>query len=433
MEIDLHKRQTTAQVEKAKAGKQVTLAGWVQEVRNLGKLAFLLLRDRDGLAQLVVTDNDLKSISRESVIAVEGTVQTGKSRQFKNEIKVSNFQILSKAEALPIEFMGKDVETDLSKRLDYRYLDLRNPRQLAIFKVRARVTEAVREFLRKSGFIEMQTPKLIGMSAEGGATLFGLPYFGKQAYLAQSQQFYKQLMQIAGFEKVFEIGPSFRAEKSHTMRHLTEFSHIDVELSFIKNEEDVLKVEENLLVYVLKTVKKDCKKELKFLGTEVEVPKLPLRRITNAEAIKLLNAEGVKTDPSGDIALEGEKKLGEIIKKKYGTVAYFLTKFPWNLDVCKFYSMREGDVGRVADLEYKGQEISTGAQREHRYEVLIKQIKEKGLNPKDFEYYTEPFRYSCPVEGGFGMGLDRLTQFILGITNIREVVLFPRDPERLTP
>jgi aspartyl/asparaginyl-tRNA synthetase len=280
----------------------------------------------------------------------------------------------------------------------------------------------------------MHTPKLVGMGAEGGATLFTVPdYYGKKAYLAQSQQFYKQMMQIAGFERVFEIGASFRAEKSHTVRHLTEFSHIDVEMSFIEDLDDVLKIGEGLLAHVLTCVKKNCQSELKMLGVENETLKLPVPRVNYADAIKMLQKAGSKIKDGDDIGMEDEKLLGEAVKNKFKTDAYFLQKFPWKQDVCKFYSMREGNVGRVADFEYKGQEIFTGAQREHRIEFLKKQIKEKGLREKDFEYYMEPFKYGVPPHGGFGLGLDRLTQFILNLPNIREAVLFPRDPERLTP
>jgi len=280
----------------------------------------------------------------------------------------------------------------------------------------------------------MQTPKLIGMGAEGGATLFSLKdYYGKTAYLAQSQQFYKQMMQIAGFEKVFEIGPSFRAEKSHTTRHMTEFSHIDVEMSFIKDLDDVLKIEEELLAHVINSVLKNCKTEIELLNPKLEPIKLPVPRINYSEAIDLLRKEGIKIKDKGDIGTEYEKLLGDLVKKKYKSDAYFLQKFPWTLDVCKFYSMRDGDVGLVADFEYKGQELSTGAQREHRVEILKAQIKEKGLKEEDFEYYITPFKYGVPSHGGFGMGLDRLVQFILDLPNIREAVLFPRDPDRLAP
>ncbi|MEK6807515.1 MAG: amino acid--tRNA ligase-related protein, partial [Nanoarchaeota archaeon] len=223
------------------------------------------------------------------------------------------------------------------------------------------------------------------------------------------------------------------AEKSHTVRHMTEFSHIDVELSFIDDLDDVLKISEGVLNHVLACVKKNCANELKILGVEIETLKLPIPRVDYEEAVKLLQKAGSKIKMGEDIGMEDEKLLGEAVKNKYKTDAYFLQKFPWKLDVCKFYSMREGNYGKVADLEYKGQEIATNAQREHRYGVLKAQIKEKGLKEKDFEYYTEPFKYGTPPHGGFGMGLDRLTQFILNLVNIREATLFPRDTERLTP
>jgi aspartyl-tRNA synthetase len=240
-------------------------------------------------------------------------------------------------------------------------------------------------------------------------------------------------MQIAGFERVFEIGPSFRAEKSHTIRHLAEFSHVDVELSFIEDLGDVLKIGDGLLAHVLNCVKKNCSDELKLLCVEIETLKLPIPRVNYVEAIPMLQKAGSKIKKGEDIGMEDEKLLGELVKKKYKSDAYFLQKFPWKLDVCKFYSMREGDFGRVADLEYKGQELFTGAQREHRIDMLKKQIREKGLREKDFEYYIEPFKYGVPPHGGFGLGLDRLVQFILNLPNIREAVLFPRDTERLTP
>ncbi|MGB9675546.1 MAG: amino acid--tRNA ligase-related protein, partial [Candidatus Nanoarchaeia archaeon] len=251
--------------------------------------------------------------------------------------------------------------------------------------------------------------------------------------LAQSQQFYKQMAQLAGFERTFEIGPSFRAEKSHTVRHLSEFTHLDVEMSFITDLNDVLKISEGVLAYAIQNVRKNCKEELNLLGVELEELKLPLPRVRYEEAIEMLQKAGSKIKKGEDIGTEDEKILGELVKSKFGSDAYFLTYFPWKLDVCKFYSMREGDYGRVADLEYKGQEIATNAQREHRYELLKKQIVEKGLNLKAFEFYTEPFKFGAPPHGGFGMGIDRVTQFMLNLSNIREAVMFPRDPERLAP
>lgn len=437
MAIDIHKRIYSCEVQCAKPSAEVVVAGWAAEVKSLGKIAFIKLRDRTGLVQLVSSDtkmiDKIAKISNESVILVHGKVKVSKLKAGGNELEIEDIEVLSEAQKLPIDISGK-IETDLSKRLDYRYVDLRNPKNLAIFKVRAEITRAVREFLTTNGFIEMQTPKLISMGAEGGATLFAVPdYYGRKAYLAQSQQFYKQLMQVSGFERVFEIGPSFRAEKSHTVRHMTEFSHIDVEFSYVKDLDDVEKIGEGLLAHVLNCVKKNCQMELKLLGVDIELLKLPIPRVNYTEAVDMLRKAGSKIKQGDDIDMEAEKLLGELVKKKFKSDAYFLQKFPWKQEVCKFYSMREGDFGRVADLEYKGQEISTNTQREHRYELLKKQIKEKGLKEKDFEYYTEPFKYGCPPHGGFGMGLDRLTQFILNLPNIREATLFPRDPERLTP
>ncbi|MGC8940830.1 MAG: aspartate--tRNA(Asn) ligase [Candidatus Nanoarchaeia archaeon] len=434
--IDLHKRIFNADVQNKKEGEVVIVAGWVEEVKNLGKLLFIKLRDRSGYLQLISSDsNIIKNLSKlphESVISVEGVVKKSKLKAGGNEVEIKNFETISAAEPIPIDISGK-IETDLSKRLDWRILDLRHPKNLAIFKIRAEICRAVREFLVNNGFIEIQTPKIIGMGAEGGATLFPLTYYGKKAYLAQSQQFYKQMAQLAGFERTFEIGPSFRAEKSHTVRHLSEFTHLDVEMSFITDLNDVLKISEGVLAYTIQNVRKNCKEELNLLGVELEELKLPLPRVRYEEAIEMLQKAGSKIKKGEDIGTEDEKILGELVKSKFGSDAYFLTYFPWKLDVCKFYSMREGDYGRVADLEYKGQEIATNAQREHRYELLKKQIVEKGLNLKAFEFYTEPFKFGAPPHGGFGMGIDRVTQFMLNLSNIREAVMFPRDPERLAP
>ncbi|MEM2954507.1 MAG: aspartate--tRNA(Asn) ligase [Candidatus Nanoarchaeia archaeon] len=437
MSIDFSQRKYCVEAQKLEIGENFIAAGWAEEIRNLGKILFIKLRDRSGYLQVLVTKEDLiknlEKLPNESVILVSGKIKKSKLKSGDNELELEEFQIVSKADPkLPIDFSGK-IETDLSKRLDWRILDLRNPRNLAIFKIRAKICQAIREFLTNNGFIEIQTPKIIGMGAEGGATLFPIKYYDKKAYLAQSQQFYKQMAQLAGFDRTFEIGPSFRAEVSHTVRHLSEFTHLDVELSFIKNLDDVLKISEGVLAHAIKFVKENCKAELKLLNVKLNELKLPLPRISYSEAIKLLQQAGSKIKHGEDIGTEDEKLLGEVVANKYNSEAYFLYKFPWHLDVCKFYSMREGNFGRVADLEYKGQEIATNAQREHRYEILKEQIKEKGLKLEDFEFYFEPFKYGAPPHGGFGMGIDRVTQFMLNLQNIREAVMFPRDPERIAP
>jgi len=431
MAIKLSKRISTSELPKTKG--VATLAGWVQDIRALSKINFILLRDRSGTAQLVLKKLP-KNLTRESVIAVTGKVQASKSRQFSHELAVSKLEVLSLAATpLPIEFLKESIDTGLDKRLDWRTIDLRNPKRLAIFKIRAETERAIHDFFRSKNFVQVTTSKIAGAGPEGGATLFAFPYFGKKAYLNQSQQIYKQFMQSAGFERSYEMGPSFRAEKSHTQRHLTEFTHLDVEMSFIESEEDVLKIEEELLASVIKHVKSACKDELSLLGKTIETPKLPLPRVTYANAIKMLKKHKFKIKAGEDIGTEGEKILGHLVKKKYGADAYFLTKFPKSLDVVKFYSMVDGKTGRVSDFEYRGQELTTAAQREHRYDVLIKQIKAKGLKPADFEFYTKAFKYGMPPHGGFGMGVERLVMYMLNIDNIREVTLFPRDPERLTP
>ena len=411
----------------------IFLQGWVHELRDLAKIKFILLRDVSGVVQCIVKDEKLfpefSKLTIESVVSIKGNAKEAqvKSPEVTNksaEVEITDLEIISKADVLPIVVVDKGTTTDLSKRLDNRFLDLRKPKNLAIFKVRSEVNRALREFFHENNFIEMQTPKLVGAGAEGGATMFALDYFGKKAYLSQSQQLYKQMLNIAGFDRVYEIGPSFRAEKSHTVRHLTEFTHIDVEFSFIKDEDDIFKLQEKLLVHILEHVKKNCEKELEMLDVKIDVPKLPFPRITYAECLKMLGK-------AKEIGQEEEKKLGDIVKEKFKTDVFFITKMP-KKDV-KFYCMVDKDVARYGDLEFKGNEISSGGQREHRYDILIKQIKEQKLNLKDFEYYTEPFKYGAPPHGGFGMGCDRLVQFILNLPNVREAVLFPRDTERLMP
>jgi len=267
--------------------------------------------------------------------------------------------------------------------------------------------------------------------AEGGATLFPVQYYKKTAYLSQSQQLYKQMMLIAGFDKIFEIGPSFRAEKSHTGRHLTEFTQLDFEMSFINDEDDVLKVLERLFVFMCEAVKKDCAPQLELLGVTLDVPKLPFPRVTHDEAKELLTAAGIALEEDGDLGSEAERKLGDLVKEKYGTEAYFLTKWPYAIK--PFYIMTDGETSRGFDFEFRGEELSSGGQREHRHDVLLKQIAGKGLKVEDFAFYTTPFQYGAPPHGGFGLGIDRVTKKILGLDNIREAVLFPRDPERLVP
>ncbi len=433
--MDLHKRIPSSAVQHREENEDVILAGWAAEVKNMGKIAFIKLRDREGEVQIVIPQDcpqfsKVNDITKESVIVIHGKVKQGKQKSGAKEVMLHEFEIMSAADPnLPIDVTGK-IPTGLDKRLDFRLLDLRNPKHLAIFKVRNIINWAARQFMMKEGVIEMQTPKIISAGAEGGATLFPVLYYDKKAYLSQSQQLYKQMMLIAGFEKVFEIGPSFRAEKSHTMRHFTEFTQIDFEMSFINDEDDVLKFIEHMFVHVCKTVNESCAEQLKLLGVTIDVPALPFPRVTFEHAMTMLKEAG-ESPPEDDINIEMEKKLGVLIQKKFKTDAFFITKYPWNQRA--FYIMNDNGTSRGFDFEYRGTELVSGGQREHRHANLCKNIEAKELKVKDFEFYTEPFKYGAPTHGGFGMGVDRLTMKLLNLENIREACLFPRDPERLVP
>jgi aspartyl-tRNA synthetase len=437
MAISLKDRVYALEVQQKKIGSKIVVAGWVADIKLLGKLAFLKLRDRSGYLQLVATEDfkkfkELSKLSLESVIIVTGKVKESKLKAGGKELQIDDFEVLSLASSpLPIDMSGR-VPTDLSKRLDWRVLDLRNPKNLAIFKLRSAINHYIREFLINAGCIEMQTPKIVGAGAEGGATLFPVVYYGKKAYLSQSQQLYKQMLLAAGFDRVFEIAPTFRAEVSHTIRHLAEFTHFDFEMAWIESEDDVLKLLENCFVTVLKQLKEKNKQELDLLNVEINVPKLPFPRLAYNDAIKLLKSAGVNIKEGDDIGTNEEKKLGEIVKKEYKTDAYFIVKYPWSIK--PFYIMKDSKgASRGFDFEYKGEELASGGQREHRYDILVQQIKEKGLNPNEFKFYLDAFKYGCPPHGGFGLGMDRLVKNVLNLENIREAVLFPRDTERLTP
>jgi aspartyl-tRNA synthetase len=434
--VDLHKRVFAADVQRKQPGEYAVVAGWAQDVKAVGKIAFIKLRDRSGFVQATVQANspafaDVAKLTPESVVVIAGTVQQSKLRSGGNEIALESLDALSPAApGVPIDVSGK-TPAGLDVRLDNRYLDLRHPQRIAIFTVRTHVNRAVREFLWKEGFIEMQTPKIISAGAEGGATLFELKYFDRKAYLSQSQQLYKQMLLIAGFERVFEIGPSFRAERSNTMRHQTEFTQLDFEMSFITDEDDVLKTLERMFVHVCEHVNAQCKEQLVALSGMIDVPRLPFPRVPYKDALALLSSKGRAIPFGEDIGTEDEKLLAAVVKEKHATDAFFITKYPFALK--PFYIMTDGEVSRGFDFEYLGDELVSGGQREHRHDVLCEQISGKGLKLSDFDFYTTPFKYGAPPHGGFGMGIDRLTMKLLKLPNVREAILFPRDPERLVP
>ena len=420
--------------------KEVLLKGWVQDLRNLSKIKFLILRDRTGDMQTIAlkgTTEDtsfeaIGSITNESVVEIVGTPKKNKESRWGIEVLIKKVQVISAAATpLPIDNSDKG-QTHIDKRIDHRFLDTRNLKKQAIFKVRGKIAKILTNFFDSKGFTNINTPKITTIGVESGAELFILDYFGKPAYLAQSPQIYKQMFVTGGFERVYEIGPVFRAEKSHTTRHLTEFTGVDFEMGFIDDYDDVMDLIEEMFVNLMGNLSEEAKDELKILGVELVVPK-KIPRITMDEAKKMLAKKGKKYKDDEDLDPEGEKLLGELVKEKYGSEFVFLTLFPWA--VKPFYQMKlEGKaVTKSFDLLFNGVEVCSGSQREHRYEVLKKQAKAKGLDLDKMTEYAEIFQYGVPPHGGAGFGLDRITHKLLGLDNIREAVLLPRDPERTRP
>ena len=436
-------KQRCGELSKAEVGKSVELSGWVDTLRLTGKISFLLLRDRTGIVQVFldkVLTEKFQHIKAQSVVHITGVVHARPENQVKADMKTgeieiaaASLEVLSMAEApLPIE-ITEDTTTGLDKRLDYRFLDIRRQKVTDIFTVRSFVYSHTVNFFTKEKFIAIQSPKLTASGVESGAEEFKIPYFGKTASLAQSPQIYKQMFVVSGLERVYEIGPIFRAEKSHTTRHLTEFVGIDFEMGFIESEEDIMKLIEKYLSYVLTEIQKTCKEELQRLGVVVSVPtKIP--RLSLREARKILKEKGKIIPEHEDLDAEGERMIGAYVKEKYKCDFVFMLDYPWTKR--PFYHMRpekDKSVTKSFDLVYKGVEIATGAQREHRLEILEAQCKEKGLDLTKMPFYRDIFRYGCPPHGGVGLGLDRITERLLDLGNIREAILLPRDPERLTP
>jgi len=436
MAIDISKRIYSSEAQQKKEGSEVVLAGWAADVKNMGKIAFIKLRDREGIVQLTAFPDfamfgEIEKIPKESVIAVRGKVKESKLKSGAKEVLLEEIEVLSKSEpVLPIDFSGK-IPTGLDKRLDNRPIDLRNLKHLDVFKIQSKLVEGAVEWLSKNSFSIVFTPCLMGTPSESGAEMFTVPYFKKKAYLRQDPQLHRQLTIIAGLDKIADIGPSWRAELSYTTRHLCEHRGIAVELAWIRDEYDVMRVEEQLFVAMLMKVKNECKNELERLGVAVEIPKTPFPEIRFPEAYEILERAGKK---DRKIDPDAERILADYAKKKYNSEIFFLNKFPFAEK--PFYVMQDDDepeYARSTDMIYRGLELSSGGQREHRYERLIENVKAKQMNLKSVEWFTKFFAFGVPPHGGFGIGVERLTMQLLGLANVREAVLFPRDPDRLTP
>jgi nondiscriminating aspartyl-tRNA synthetase len=418
-------------------GKTITVAGWVEDIRNIGSIAFIILRDRKGTLQVTALKKEnpdlfdkLIGIPRESVIAVKGLCKNSDKARNGYEVIPKELEILSVSETpLPLGIVDK-VESELDTRLDNRFIDLRKQEIQAIFKIRNKVIAAVHEYLRSESFIEVHTPNIIASSSEGGTDVFKLKYFERDAFLAQSPQLYKQMLMATGLDRVYEIAWYFRAEEHNTRRHLNESTAVDLEMAFISSEEDVMKILEELVFNMWKKAS-ECKEELEILKKKIVVPKLPFKRIIYDDVIKNLNKNGCPINWGEDLGAEEENLLGEIMKKD-GHDFYFVTKYP--IDAKPFYTMPEGvKYSRGFDLECKGVEIASGSQRIHDVELLKKRLEACDLNPEDFESYLKAFRFGMPPHGGFGFGIERFLMELLDIKNIRECILFPRDRTRLTP
>lgn len=426
-------------------GKTVKIEGFLQTLRDQKKMQFLILRDPTGLVQVAhfkANNEDLAArisqINVESALVVTGKVVDNPVVKLGGlELQLETLEVNNLAESpLPFDPFGETLPL-LDYRLDWRYMDLRRPINQLIFKVETLAEQAMREYWTKNDFIEIHSPKLVGAPSESGAELFTLPYFDRTAYLAQSPQFYKQMAMAAGFERIFEIGPVFRADPSFTARHMTEFTGVDVEISWIKSHEEVMEFEERWLQYVYQRVKDTYGEEIKeYFGLDLVVPEVPFPRIPMADVIRILKERGyaIPAEKKGDIDPGGEREIAAYVKEKYNHDFVFITN--WPASVRPFYHMRlEGDdtLTRSYDLIANGLEITTGAQREHRPEVLVKQALEKGLHTEPIQFYIDFFRYGCPSHGGFGLGLARLMMVMLNLNNIRESVYIFRGPTRLNP
>lgn len=418
----------------------VTVSGWVDTVRDQKKVQFVVLRDESGAVQLVhpraeETDPIAETISalgHGSFLTVTGQLKHDERVKLGGiEVLIESIEVVSEALESPIA-----EDTGIDKRMDWRFLDLRVPRNNLIFRIQTTLEHAWRTYWVEHDFIEIHTPKLMASASESKAELFEVKYFDTKAYLAQSPQFFKQMAQPAGFGRVFEIGPAFRADPSFTSRHATEFMSVDSELSWIDSHDDVMRLHEELMVAGFTAVREKHGAEIdEAFGVEVTVPTTPFPRIPLAEAKRIVAERGYEVPRhDDDMDPEGERQIAAYVKEQFGHEFVFLTDYASSIR--PFYHMRheaDATLTRSYDLIFNGVEISTGAQREHRIEVLEAQARDKGLDPEELAFYLDFFRYGVPPHGGFGMGLTRVLMLLLGLSNIREATYLFRGPTRLLP
>ncbi len=423
-------------------GSKVSIGGRVSRIAEVKSGKFVWVRDITGIAQLTFLNGKTPesamrtsdSLSINDFVVVEGTVPEVIKTKLGMEIIPDKIEIVGKSlETSPIDIEGP-IESGSDKRFDWRALDLRNPNQTAIFRIQSKLLEGLRRYFYSEDFAEVFTPSLMGMPSEGGSEVFSLEHFGKTAYLRQDPQLHRQLLMVAGFEKIYEIGPSWRAEQSNTPRHMTEHRTCAAEISFITDEKDTMRMEEKAIISGFENVVKKCGRELEQLDVKLEVPKAPFPELKFPDIYDTLEELGISIERGSDYSREAEEALGKYVKEKYKSDFFFVNRFPFS--VKPFYVMRvdeDPQWARSVDLMYKGMEMSSGGQREHRYEKIMAQAQEKGLNLKNLEWFTNFFKYGAPPHGGFSMGIERLTMKMLDLISVRESTLFPRSPDRLLP
>ena len=415
--------------------EKVKISGWIYRVRKLKSITFIVLRDRTGFVQCVADNSIIEetSLKIESVVSIKGTVKEGKNTLNNFEIQIESIEVInSTIGELPIEVNNKELNINLDTMLNNRVLSLRHEKINAIFKIQNILVQGFREFLTEEEFTEIFTPKLVSEGAEGGTELFKVKYFEREAYLAQSPQFYKQMMVGAGFERVFEVAHVYRAEEHNTNRHLNEYISMDLEMGFIEDETEVMEIEERLLKFILDKVRVEGAKYLDILEAKMPEIQSEIPRVKLKDALDILEKEYNKKNLDGDLDPEGEKLICKYAKEKLNSDFIFLTNYPRRKR--PMYTMPCGELETHSfDLLFRGVEITTGGQRIHNYDELIKNIEYKGLNPENYSSYTCIFKQGMPKHGGLAIGLERLTAQLLGLENVREASLIPRDRTRLTP
>jgi aspartyl-tRNA synthetase len=411
---------------------EVEISGWAQNIRVMSSVLFIEMRDVSGTVQGVLLKkgnedlfNELKTIPRETIMSMTGLAVKSQAK-IGYEVQIRQLKILNKSEApLPLGVVDK-IESDIETRLENRFIDLRRPEILSIFKIQSTISNSIRNYFVQKGFIEIHSPKIVAAATEGGTELFPVKYFEKNAYLSQSPQLYKEIMMSAGFDKVFEVAPAFRAEEHNTPRHINEFTSIDMEMSFV-DDEDVMDVLENVVKVAYKSVSEINERELEILNVKKPSLDYKFKRITYSKYVEMANEKGIEIKDGEDLSTLVLKTVGGELNE-----FYFITRWPRELK--PFYVQPYDEkYSRGFDLQFGELEITSGAQRVHSPEILIRNLKAKGLNPDSFGFYVNAFKYGMPPHAGWAIGLERLTMVLLNISNIRETTLFPRDRTRVTP